>query len=224
MNRFVDQSAPWALAKAGNEAELDRVLYSAAEAIRIAACLLAPVMPQTAEEIEDQLGLKEWKRDWSQASAWGLLPGGQKIGEPAVLFPKLDLRKAEAAPKKSQPQQQAAPAAKEKPMVTIKDFQQLQFRVATVLTAEAVPGADKLLKLTVDLGEEQRTLIAGIALSYQPEEVVGKQVVVVANLEPATIRGVRSEGMVLAGWVKGDDQSLSLISPEKTLPNGATVS
>lgn len=222
-NRYVDQKAPWALAKAGQEAELDRVLYSAAEAIRIAACLIAPVMPQTADDIEAQLGLVGWQREWSQAAAWGVLPAGQRIGQPVALFPKLDARKSSAG--KEIPAKSASPAtAKEKPMISIKDFQQLNLRVGTVLTAEAVPGADKLLQLTVDLGDEQRTLIAGIALSYQPEEVIGKQVVVVANLEPATIRGIRSEGMVLAGWVKGDEKSLALVTPEKPLPNGATVS
>lgn len=109
-------------------------------------------------------------------------------------------------------------------MISFKEFQKLDLRVGEVLSAEAVPGADKLLKLTVDIGEEQRTMVAGIALSYRPEELVGKKVVVVANLEPATIRGVRSEGMLLAGWVKGDDQSITLVAPERPLPNGVTVS
>ncbi len=105
----------------------------------------------------------------------------------------------------------------------MKEFQNLELRTATVLTAEAVPGASKLLKLTVDLGTEQRTIVAGIALSYKPEELVGKRIVIVANLEPATIRGVRSEGMLLAGSVEGDDTSITLVTPERPLPNGAKV-
>lgn len=109
-------------------------------------------------------------------------------------------------------------------MISFKEFQKLDLRVGEVLSAEAVPGADKLLKLTVDIGEEQRTMVAGIALSYRPEDLVGKKVVVVANLEPATIRGVRSDGMILAGWVKGDDKSITLVAPERPLPNGVTVS
>jgi len=108
-------------------------------------------------------------------------------------------------------------------MVSIKDFQRIDLRVGEVIAAEPVEGADKLLKLTVDIGDEQRTMVAGIALSYRAAELVGKKVVVVANLEPATIRGVRSEGMILAGWVKGDDRSITLISPERALPNGAKV-
>jgi len=96
-------------------------------------------------------------------------------------------------------------------------------RTGEILSAEAVPGADKLLKLVVDIGAEKRTLVAGIAPCYPPHELIGKQVVVITNLEPATIRGVRSEGMLLAGSVKGDDSSISLVTPDRPLPNGSSV-
>lgn len=109
-------------------------------------------------------------------------------------------------------------------MISFKDFQKLDLRVGEVLSAEPVPNADKLLKLTVDIGDEQRTMVAGVALSYKPEELVGRSVVVVANLEPATIRGVRSEGMILAGWVQGDDTSISIVAPQRPLPKGSKVS
>ena len=109
-------------------------------------------------------------------------------------------------------------------MIAFKDFQKLELRVGEIISAEPVPDADKLLKLTVDIGEEQRTMVAGIAMSYEPADLLGKSVVVVANLEPATIRGVRSEGMILAGWVKGDDTSISIVTPDRPLPKGATVS
>jgi len=216
-NRFVDQQAPWSLAKRGEEEALDRVLYSAAEAIRIAAILVASVVPSSADEIERQLGLTGWERRWSQAKEWGLLPGGQAIGKAAPLFPRL-----EGAKRK--PVAQAARHKKEEAVVSIKEFLNLDLRVGEILSAEAVAGTDKLLKLRVDIGDEERTMVAGIALSYRPEELVRKQVVVVANLEPAVIRGVRSEGMLLAGWLKGDDKSITLVSPEKRLPNGAKVS
>ena len=108
-------------------------------------------------------------------------------------------------------------------MISFKEFQKLDLRVGQIVTAEAVANADKLLKLTVDLGEEKRTMVAGVALSYKPEELVGKRVVVVANLEPATIRGVESQGMILAGSVTGDDTSIAIVTPERDLPNGAKV-
>jgi len=223
-NRYVDQQAPWSLAKSGDEAALDRVLYASAEALRIAAVLIAPVMPSTADEIERQLGLTEWPRTWEQATQWGLLPGGQQIGEAAPIFPKLEPAKSRRGEEaKGERRETRGAEAKEKRMVSIKDFQNLDLRVAEVLTAEPVPGANKLLKLTVDIGTEQRTLVAGIALCYQPEDLIGKKIVVVTNLEPATIRGVRSEGMLLAGSVAGDDTSITLVTPERSLPNGAVV-
>jgi len=222
-NRYVDQKAPWSLAKAGDDEALDRVLYSAAEAIRIAACLVSPVVPGTADEIERQLGLKDWKRTWSQASEWGLLPGGQEIARAEPLFPRIEATKAEPRTTPKAPAKAAA-APKEKAMISFKDFQKLDLRVGEILSAEPVPNADKLLKLTVDIGDEQRTMVAGVALSYKPEELVGTRVVVVANLEPATIRGVLSEGMILAGWVQGDDASISIVAPQRPLPKGSKVS
>jgi len=218
-NRYVDRQAPWSLAKRGERAALDRVLYAAAEAIRIAAVLTAPVMPSTAEAIEEQLGLRGWRRGWEQASQWGLLPEGLAIGEPRPLFPK---------PEPARPSRRARKAqAEENPMegetISIKEFQKLDLRIGEIRAAEAVAGADKLVKLSVDIGGETRTMVAGIALSYRPAELVGKKVVVVVNLEPATIRGVRSEGMLLAGWVRGDDRSITLVTPERPLPAGAKV-
>jgi len=109
-------------------------------------------------------------------------------------------------------------------MISFKDFQKLDLRVGEILSAEPVPNADKLLKLTVDIGDEQRTMVAGVALSYKPEDLVGTRAVVVANLEPATIRGVRSEGMILAGWVQGDDARISIVAPQRPLPKGSKVS
>jgi methionyl-tRNA synthetase len=215
-NRYIDQKAPWALAKSGDEEGLDRVLYSCAEAIRIASVLVAPVMPNTADEIEAQLGLRDWERTWAQAQEWGLLPAGQKIGRPSPLFPRPEPARVTGA-------KVLKSTSQEGPMISLKEFQRLDLRVGEIVSAEAVPNADKLLKLTVDVGGEQRTMVAGIALSYGPAELVGKKVVVVANLEPATIRGVRSEGMILAGWVKGDDKSITLVSPERPLPNGSKV-
>ncbi len=223
-NRYVDHKAPWSLAKAGQNEALDQVLYSAAEAIRVAACLVAPVMPATADEIERQLGLDNWERRWSQASEWGLLPGGKEVGEPRPLFPRVEHGRTAIAAADQTPQKARGKASKEQQVISFKEFQKLDLRVGEIVSAEPVPDADKLLKLVVDIGGEQRTMVAGIALAYQPEELVGRSVVVVANLEPATIRGVRSEGMILAGWVKGDDESISIVAPDRPLPKGSTVS
>jgi len=109
-------------------------------------------------------------------------------------------------------------------MISIQDFQKVKLQVGRVEAAERVAGADKLLKLVVDLGSEKRTLVAGIALSYAPEEVVGKCVVVVANLEAATIRGIRSEGMILAAWRPGDERSISLLTVDREVAAGSMVS
>ncbi len=219
-NRFIDRKAPWALAKSGDEEALDRVLYSAVEAIRIAALLVAPVMPSTADEIESQLGFRDWQRSWAQAHEWGLVPAGQQIGRPTPLFPRQDQGGNAAAKVAASPD---TSRSKEMPVISIKEFQKIDLRVGEVIGAEAVSGADKLLKLTVSIGDEQRTMVAGIATAYEPGDLVGKKVVVVANLEPATIRGVRSEGMILAGWVEGDEKSIAMVTPDRDLPNGARV-
>jgi methionyl-tRNA synthetase len=219
-NRFIDQKAPWSLAKSGDQEALDRVLYSAAEAIRIAAALVAPIMPNTADEIQAQLGLRDWQRTWAQVHEWGLLPSGQQIGRSTPLFPRAEPSRKGAAEAAAG---ETTSASQERLLISIKDFQQVDLRVGTIAGAEAVPGADKLLKLTVDIGDGQRTMVAGIAVSYRPEDLVGKSVVVVANLEPATIRGVHSEGMILAGWVEGDEKSIAIITPDRALPNGARV-
>jgi len=109
-------------------------------------------------------------------------------------------------------------------MISIQDFQKLELRVGKIEAAERVPGADKLLKLTVDIGGEKRTMAAGIAPAYSPEQLVGKSVVVVVNLEPATIRGIRSEGMILAAWHKPDLSTLSLVTVDREIAPGASVS
>jgi methionyl-tRNA synthetase len=225
-NRFIDRTAPWTLAKSGKDEELHQVLYSAAEAIRIAALLVAPIMPNSADEIERQLGLQNWHRRWCQAYEWGLLPGGQHIAQPTPLFPRTEPSRRSRARQNSAAERAAAstPPSREVAMISLKEFQNVDLRIGEIVSADVIPGADKLLKLTVDIGQEKRTMVAGVALSYRPDELVGRKVVVIANLEPATIRGVRSEGMILAGWVKGDDKSIAIVTPDRPLPNGVAVS
>jgi methionyl-tRNA synthetase len=218
-DKYIVEQAPWTLLKKGEEgrAALDETLYTAAEVVRIAAALLAPVIPESAAKIWAQLGMTEPLESVRlDRLAWGQLPAGQKIGEVAPVFPRIDakvaipkmraLEEEETARQaallgKTAPPPAPAPLA---PKITIDDFAKVDLRVARVLTAEPVKGASKLLHLTIDVGEsEPRTLVAGIAEAYQPEQLIGRKVVIVANLEPRTLRGVVSNGMIVAASVEG---------------------
>lgn len=202
-NKYIDETAPWALAKdESKKARLNTVMYSLAETLRITAILISPFMPVTAPKIWEQLGLTGdfGAVSLEDAKGWGKLPADSVVGNPEPIFPRIEDKPAEAADK-------AKPADKtEKNLVvqadasevTIEDFAKMDLRVVTVLAAEKVEKADKLLKLTVDLGTEQRTIVSGIAKHYAPEELVGKSVVMIINLKPAKIRGIESRGMVLA--------------------------
>jgi methionyl-tRNA synthetase len=216
VNRYVDATQPWALAKKAHERpRLDRVLLTLAESVRYLGVVLAPFLPEAAGRIREAVGLTGEPR-LSQATVGILdrLPPVQKL---SGLFPRVEDKKAPAA----------ATAASAKPgattdSISIADFGKVQLRVAEVVAAEAVPKSKKLLKLTVSLGSEQRTIVAGIAQHYAPGDLVGKKVVVVANLEPATLMGVPSQGMVLAGSTDGDG-ALAVITLDRDLPPGAKV-
>lgn len=214
-NKYIDETAPWALAKDPAKAErLATVLYHLAETLRQVALLISPFLPHTAPRLWAQLGLG-W--DWQQARleqlAWGGMPAGTQVGAPEPLFPRIELEKeaspAEAAPKKAASKAAVPPAAKQDNPpaaaadISIEDFGRMDLRVVRVAAAEKVPKADRLLKLTVELGEETRTVVSGIAQHYAPEDLVGKHVVLVANLKAAKIRGIESRGMVLAASCDG---------------------
>ncbi len=222
---FVDKSivayAPWNLVKsadATSKETLNAILYSAAECVRIVSALLAPVLPESAAKIWAQLGMAEPLASVRlDRLAWGQLPAGQMIGEVAGVFPRIDAKLAipqmRALEEEEAARQAAllgktvappAPVAEATPKITIDDFAKVDLRVARVLAAEPVKGANKLLHLTIDAGEaEPRTLVAGIAEAYQPEQLVGRKVVIVANLEPRKLRGITSNGMIVAASVEG---------------------
>ncbi|MGE5508454.1 MAG: methionine--tRNA ligase [Chitinophagales bacterium] len=246
-NKFIDETAPWSLAKDASAEGQDRVkavMRSLAEVIRITAYLIYPVMPVTAGKIWDQLGLADRGPIADQHlddAVWGRLPSGVTFRKAAPLFPRLDLdalaakgdEPAEGAPAAAAPASPAKPAATPSApaapaeagggeLLDIADFAKLDLRVARVLQAERIAGADKLLKLQVDLGTEKRQIVAGIALHYQPEELVGKEIVVVANLKPAKLRGELSQGMLLAASTP-DHATLGLVSPERPVPPGSKV-
>jgi methionyl-tRNA synthetase len=214
LDKFIVERAPWKLAKdPGSRALLDETLYTAAESLRIICGLLYPVMPETTAKIWNQLGMPGSLDDVRVADLqWGGLKAGQSIGEIAAVYPRLEekptiekIRELEIAEKARQDEvmgKKPAPAAEG--VISIDDFAKVDLRVAQVLSAEPVKGADKLLHLTVDAGEgKPRTLVAGIAEAYKPEDLVGRKVVIVANLQPRKLRGIESNGMIVAASLEG---------------------
>jgi methionyl-tRNA synthetase len=221
VNRYYDEQAPWTLMKQGDTARAGQVLYAGLIAARLLSTLVEPAMPQVAREIARQLGIGE-PPAWSDATAMDALPAGHTLQEPTPIFPRLQ---AKAEPKQPptptpqpEPPQQGATTMQD--AITIDDFKRLQIRIATVTAAEPVPKSTKLLKLTLDVGGETRTIVAGIAEDYAPDQLVGKQIPVLVNLQPALIRGIVSEGMMLAADVDG---RAVLLHPDREVPSGSTV-
>jgi len=226
-NKYIDETAPWALAKdPEKKQELANVLYNLVESLRTISVLISPFMPQTAERIWKQLNLPQAFADvqLTDIETWGGTPAGLHVGTPEQLFPRIEVEKedkeaakAQAKQAKAEKKQKQAKQA-EPGEVTIDDFKKLELRVAKVLNAEKVEKADKLLKLTVDLGTEQREVVSGIAKNYTIDDIVGKNVILVANLKPAKIRGVVSHGMILAA---ADNKDLKVVSVD--MPAGTEV-
>ena len=212
-NKFFNDSAPWKLAKEGKKDEMGGILYASCEIIRIVSILLSPIMPNKMKEIRDIFSLDDSTLTLENASKFfDLVPGTTLVMEDAI-FPRLKAKKKEEK-KESQPEI-------DDNLLDISDFAKAQLRVAEVIEAERVEGADKLLKLQIDIGIEKRQIIAGVAQFYTPEEIIGKKITVVTNLKPAIIRGVESNGMLLAAK-KG--KKLHLLTPDGDLPPGAKIS
>ena len=212
-NKYIDETAPWALAKdPSKKAELAAVLYHLAESLRIISGLISPFLPQTAPKIRQQLGCVDALAAPSldDLKIWGRLPAGQKIGAAEPLFPRIETEEGSTAPtppaaKLHAPQTKKTVA--ESAEITIDEFSKIHLRVVKILSAEKVPETDKLLKLRVDLGSEEREIVSGISQHYTPEQLIGKTVVMVVNLKPTKIRGILSQGMVLAAS-QGDQLKL----------------
>ena len=212
VNRYVDATQPWALAKDASKRErLSAVLYTLAESLRVLGIVLAPFLPDAATKI--RAGLGQPGEPKLVDAVWGRLAPGTTVQKVSGLFPRVDV-----PIKPGTGELEAVTAA---PRVKMDEFGKIELRVAEVVAAEPLPKSKKLLKLTVSLGEEQRTLVAGIAEHYTPAELVGKKVVVVANLEPAKLMGVESNGMVLAASSAG---KLAVLTPDRDLPPGSKVS
>jgi methionyl-tRNA synthetase len=220
VDKYIVEQAPWKLAKGGDDEakRLDEVLYTSAEALRIVTALLGPVLPESAAKIWMQLGF-DTPLDHIKTAAlhWGHLKGGQSLRSVSAVFPRADVkasieqmmeleklevaRQLELMGKKPEP----PPAAPATPTITIDDFVKVDLRVGIVKDAAVVKGSDKLLHLHVDIGEAQpRSIVAGIALAYKPEALVGRKVVIVANLAPRKLRGIESQGMIVAASREGD--------------------
>ena len=214
-NKYIDETAPWILAKDPAQAErLRAVMYNLAEALRIIAILIAPFVPVTAPKIYEQLGLGKPESFFMADAVWGKLATGTKVQKGEPLFPRIEVTEAGetviAATKKTaakaikaeapkvEAKKEAKPAEAVAGEITIDDFAKIDLRVATVVAAERVPKTDKLIKLQVKIGDEERTIVSGIAQHYEPENLIGKNVIVIANLKPAKLRGIESRGMVLA--------------------------
>ena len=224
-NKYIDETAPWVLAK--EEATMPRlkeVMYNLTECIAMATSMLYPFMPQTAAVALKQLNVE--LRDYNKLGEFGLYPDGNKVTEnPETLFARLDANEVnkkaeEIAAKYAKKEEKKAEKVEEKTEIGIEDFAKISLRVAQVTACERVEKSDKLLKLTLSLGDEQRTVASGIAKYYTPEQMVGKKVILVANLKPAMLRGVKSEGMILCAEKDG---VVTLVEPAPEMPVGSVV-
>jgi methionyl-tRNA synthetase len=223
INRYIEETAPWNLAKkAGEREKLETVLYTVAESLRWIAIYLSPFMPNTTKEIIHSLGLDPLTPDIlspqvRESTLGGVPLAGKHIRKGPVLFPRMG-KKSSTVLQFSTMQPQSATSKKS--YVSIEDFRKLDLRVGKILSAEQVPGSEKLLKLVVDIGTEQRQVVAGMAKKYPPETLIHKKVIVVANLKPTRLMGVESQGMILAA---GDKEIAALATFLEDVKPGTIV-
>lgn len=241
-NRYIDQTQPWILGRSEEgKPRLKTVMYYLAECVRAVAVLIAPFMPKTPERIFEQIGVTDAAlKTWDSVQHFGALKAGTKVQKGQALFPRIDVSKelaalaeeekptgsepkAEPAPKKAEPAK--APEDEEEKagvsLIGIEDFDKVQLLTAKVVACERVPKSDKLLKETLDVGGTTRTVVSGIANYYTPEEMVGKTVILVANLKPRKMRGILSEGMLLCA--SDDKGNLKLLTVEEGIGSGAEI-
>ena len=230
-NKYIDETAPWVLGK--DPAKKDRlatVLYNLLEGIRVCAVLLTPFMPDTVVKIFDQIGAPEDARVYETAAEFGVLPANVTVHRGETLFPRIDAKK-ELAELEAEEKAAKTPAAEEKkeekeeivlePEIGIEDFGKVELRVAKILSCEKVPKAKKLYKIQLDDGMGGRQIVSGIAQYYTPEELIGKKIIVVANLKPAKLCGVESNGMLLAG--NREDGSACVTFIDDSVPVGTRL-
>jgi len=208
LNKYIDTSAPWSLAKTGNKESLNSVLYTLIEGLRLIAFFLKPIMPDASQKMLDLLNFKQ-ELPWEEAIKWGQIKPGVKLQKPIALFPRREIS-----------ERKAIVQTEEKGQITIKEFSRLDIRVGQIIEAEKMADTKKLLKLKIDLGNEERTVVAGIAEHYETHEIIGKKVLVLTNLKPVKLRGVTSEGMILAA---SDGEKMVLTAVDRDIKPGAKV-
>ena len=217
-NKYIDETAPWVLAKEEEKkARLGTVLYNLIESIRIVSVLLKPFMPETAEKIAEQINAKD--STWDSIQTFGGYQPGTKTGEAVPLFARMDeAKKLEEIEQELTLAEESEPGKAE---ITIDEFDKLDLKVATILKCEPVPKADKLLKFLLKVGNEERVIVSGIKKYYQPEELVGKNVIIIANLKPRKVMGIESKGMILSA---DDGKNLSVLTTlTEDFPSGSIV-
>lgn len=222
-NKYIDLTEPWKLSKIAAKDRLATVLYNLAESLRIIATLLKPIMPRTSKEIYLRLGIaQEWEETNDKAvEKWGKLKPGMIVKHGKPLFPRIDIKKFEKITA-TKFKEEVKMVTEELNIITIEDFSKVELRVGEVLEAEKIEKSEKLLRLKVDLGElGERQIVAGIAKHYSPEELIGKLIIVVANLKPAKLMGIESQGMLLAAK---DGGKLKILTVDGSLKPGAKVS
>ena len=220
MNKYIDVTAPWVLAKKKSaQKPLQTIMYNLLEGLRIISGMIYPVMPDTALMMQKHLGMNvsEPFYNLDRLYAWKGLSPGTALLKSITLFPRIDMKNLKAD-KKREPGS-GDTVFKVKPEITFEEFSKVDFKVGTVVRAEAIPKAKKLLKIEVDIGET-RTIVAGISESYHPDDLTGKQVLIAANLKPAKIMGIESNGMLLAAV---DDQVCAVATFDKKINPGTSV-
>lgn len=219
-NKYIDETTPWVLAKDDKyRPRLMSVLYNLAECIRIVTILLKPFMPALAPRVSAQLGVDLTNATWADATTWAMTPAGTKVSKGDALFPRVDPASIEL------PVEEEVPAVTFKDEISFDDFSKLDIRVAVVKDCQPVAKADKLLQFTLDISGEERTVVSGIRKFYsEPADMIGKKLVVLANLAPKKIRGIKSHGMILTA-ATDDDSALEVLQvASNAIPSGATIS
>ena len=236
-NKYVDETMPWILAKDENKDRLDTVLYNLSESLRIISVLLKPFMGKTSIEIRQQLGIKA-QANWEDTKIWNSEEdsiAGNRVEKGNIIFPRLEIEKEldilekanqdlidRRTKKKEVGKVEEKKEVEETPEVTIDDFAKIELKVAKVVNCENHPKADKLLVLTLEIGDETRTVVSGIKDFYSPEDLIGKKVVAITNLKPVKLRGIESRGMILAA--EDDQGKLSLLTTLEEVKDGAVIS